>query len=453
MKFNKKLLTSTMLFSSSILTPIVFASCTDTNTDKNTSTTESLNPQNPNYLKDAVSGYKLNIRKTNSGAFARLSLANDGQSTTLSTEKTKEFIAKIQPSIDKLQAKAKVLADQAKQLTPSDMYFTVADPSANDSLSVKLNDNEYIVFTPSENPVSVSLDLGKYGEAGVTNLNFATKNTVTNSIQFNYDIKSVVKNGDKWDEYNIELRGFGSNLPFTFKKDITFSPVLEGQLNHFVLDTSVFKPVTINWDKLSSAWADIKITNTSDGDTFQFEVMNAPEKYRTHFDTGTNQPKIRLAGIDTPEKFIGNQAAPFEYAFALLSTEFGKAVFKKYPTARIAFADSKDAFGRFTADIFFGDNYQYSYNTEIVRAGYTYPYSFSDDPGLIQKDLEGDDSYIKLVYPSIAQAFNEAITNRKGFFKWINNVPQGAKDIYRKKPNQKWLIFWDKSKVYAFGKK
>lgn len=229
-----------------------------------------------------------------------------------------------------------------------------------------------------------------------------------------------------------------------------------------------------------------KVTDNSDGDTVTVEALEA--KPDQQIEKG-KEYKIRLSGIDTPEKAVGGQKSEKrEYTYALMSSDFciktlsvGKEV--------IVFADEKDSFGRTVGDVFFdpkeikneeiensakpkkeelaklkqqltsqtseeektklkkqiyaleneireltkkiGTFYK-SYCVEIVKAGYSLPLT-SDSKIDATDSLNFTTEYY--TYYLMYQALKYALDTRSGFFKYkINNSIRKIESIYKIKP-------------------
>ncbi|MHA3838311.1 thermonuclease family protein [Mycoplasma sp. VS1572C] len=226
-------------------------------------------------------------------------------------------------------------------------------------------------------------------------------------------------------------------------------------------DPSIFKNVGINWNEFpEDNYFDGSIVRISDGDTFSVQLFKEKvTRQGTFYPGGAKyipidadkskrdkyyQPVIRLGGIDTPEKAVDNTlSAPFEYAFALMPTNFAKQLWemkdpetgKKFgENVRVAFLEF-DAYDRVVADVFFGKDYKYSYNCEIVRAGLTLPYSntFKNKDGIGVHENKG--SYDDLVLEKIAIAMHDAEISHRGFFHYFENINEISDFIYIAKKN------------------
>ncbi|MFV8499493.1 thermonuclease family protein [Mycoplasma sp. VS424B] len=242
---------------------------------------------------------------------------------------------------------------------------------------------------------------------------------------------------------NTEVVELSSSI--TKENEMTINPVLSKYQTAFNKEN--FKNSGIDWSKVdSSLYFDGKITNTADGDTFTVQASADKIIGNNVGPIGAGSSHIiRLAGIDTPEKAVGNKSgsvtsAPFEYAFALMPTHFAEELWKTYGDhVRVAFIDGKDTFGRLTADVFFGDNYQYSYNTEVVRAGFTLPLAKSTVTVNNYNSLPK--SYEALIYPEIAKAMHEAVEAKRGFFHYFETPTDVSRFIYLIKPNTSYVPF------------
>ncbi|UWW00467.1 thermonuclease family protein [Mycoplasmopsis felis] len=221
------------------------------------------------------------------------------------------------------------------------------------------------------NSISSGLDLGDYGKEGSEESLYArTLNSVDTSVTFIYD---AYVNGKKVSNLaglsgKVKNQSQITNPIGNF--DIDFGP------EHFVSTNLNFQEPELEQKSFKAS-----IKSASDGDTFEV-IANETKSIGGKISVQKGQSyRIRLMGIDTPEKGITKlqgyvKAAPFEYAFALRSSEFAEKIKEQYGSdILVAFVDGKDAFGRVTAEIMFGPEYKYSYNSEILRAGLTLLFS------------------------------------------------------------------------------
>lgn len=241
-----------------------------------------------------------------------------------------------------------------------------------------------------------------------------------------------------------------NKLLFRFKplykmdKKLTLPTIVDMEAK---FDKSIAKPLYIEWSKETS-WCEATINKWFDGDTPEVTIGNvfAPNFSGVAIAGETN--KVRIDGIDTPEKKVGSKdASPWEYSFADASSRFAKSTLVPGTKVRL-FMTGKDAFGRWTADIFFGDKFQYSYATEITRHGFTLP-------------MNGIESLIKIKNPHslehytaiwLADAMNDAWTKRRGFFKIFHKPWAISRDVYKIKPNTGYQIYMKDShnSVYKY---
>ncbi|MGP1451212.1 MAG: hypothetical protein ACTTJO_00340 [Metamycoplasmataceae bacterium] len=238
------------------------------------------------------------------------------------------------------------------------------------------------------------------------------------------------------------------------------------------LDLSKAEKLPVDWSK-NKKWLDAEIVDWADGDTPRVKILNNPNNLYpglvdTNEKTSDGQPnphygmfqvkkkdgslvweypKIRIAGIDTPEKAVGTTPSdPFEYGFAEKSSEFAKKNFLPGRKVRLLTEDL-DAFSRITADVFFAEDpnntnpqnkdYVYSYATEITRAGLTLPYGKNVD--LQKMKTKGSIPYY--TFYALGKALTYAQDNRKGFFSVLDNPKTVSKYVYTAKPNRDYLIF------------
>lgn len=107
------------------------------------------------------------------------------------------------------------------------------------------------------------------------------------------------------------------------------------------------QPVT-NWDY------SVYVHKVVDGDTIDLEV-----------DVGfylTTRVRVRLIGIDTPERGQAGWADGTAFTSRWLAARFGKLRARTYKT---------DSFGRWIADVYAGDEHL---SVALVEGGYAVPY-------------------------------------------------------------------------------
>ncbi|WP_025755623.1 thermonuclease family protein [Mycoplasmopsis cricetuli] len=239
------------------------------------------------------------------------------------------------------------------------------------------------------------------------------------------------------------------NVSIEKESESKANPTMEKFKQNINLSEHKLTNLDINWEseeiKKQDNYFDAEIVKYSDGDTLTVIAKTDLPKYNVK---KGELHKIRLSGIDTPEKAIQKtKAAPIEYAFAELPSKFMEDLFnlplnetlKLKDKVRIGFITGKDTYERITADVFFGENYQYSYNLEVVSAGLTLPL---DDKTEWQFKIKSPNNYYSLVYPKMFKNFNEAIEQNRGFFHYFKSPIDVAFNVYLIKPNTSWSIFW-----------
>ncbi|MBU4690636.1 thermonuclease family protein [Mycoplasma sp. ES3157-GEN-MYC] len=197
-----------------------------------------------------------------------------------------------------------------------------------------------------------------------------------------------------------------------------------------------------------------RVTQHADGDTIQVLALENNDK---HSITTGKQYKIRLAGIDTPEKNVGGtDSDPEEMFWAVKASKFCEKVLKDNQIVYI-YATGKDTYGRITADVFFSyDNNQpnsveeakHSYSVEITRAGWTLPYLTNPSDLVTLIDKGTLQSY---TFYSLGLALKSAYDNKRGFFytqSLFKKKPTDFSNIYKiKKLGESWRPFWKDSGV------
>ncbi|WP_036464176.1 hypothetical protein [Mycoplasmopsis sturni] len=259
---------------------------------------------------------------------------------------------------------------------------------------------------------------------------------------------------------NKKIEGDSLTFTKTFK---TQMPETLGQaIDEVKPNPEEFVSTNIDWSNVN--YVEAKVVSVSDGDTFRIVVTEG--KWNDKIPVGTEYT-VRLNSIDTPEKAVGKApdtkfASPFEHSFALMSTTFAERLWningqvknglnKNYANKVRVLTDVVESYGRIVTDVFFGPNFEYSYSNEIVRAGYTYPYETDKNNWQLGlESIKSDKSepiafellYKQKVYPLIWNSFNQAIKEKRGFFKFFDNPIVGSRNIYLIKPNTSWDIFW-----------
>ncbi|MFV8434779.1 hypothetical protein ACNQ17_00535 [Mycoplasma sp. Sp48II] len=282
-----------------------------------------------------------------------------------------------------------------------------------------------------------------------------------------------------YSEDNILINDLEVRIPKDIKTQI--NPTFEDfNANMTTPNPKIFQNVNINWNKFPvDNYFDGKIVSIADGDTFSVQLFNEKDTIEGTFYPGGpvfekaegqdkpkrnryHEPKIRLGGIDTPEKAVDKtMSPPFEYAFALMPTNFATKLWSMTDpetgkpfgaNIRVAFL-SFDAYERVVADVFFGKDYKYSYNCEIVRAGLTLPYSntFRNENGVGIHNVKN--SYEDLVLEQVAIAMHQAQDAHRGFFHYFENTNQISDFIYMAKKNTEGKKFENIYKNYINNQK
>ncbi|MHA3785950.1 thermonuclease family protein [Mycoplasma sp. Z244C] len=278
-------------------------------------------------------------------------------------------------------------------------------------------------------------------------------------------------NNFKYNAFNTSDYKSVKVLEVTLVKDTVMS--VDPILKSYPTDPNpkIFKKVNIDWSKVDPRnYFDGRITTVSDGDTYAVELYEDKETFEGKFKKGLNpitnkhdekrdtklEPNIRLSGIDTPEKAVSQKlSSPFEYAFALMPTHFAEKLWSKdmgyKDHVRVAFL-GHDAYGRTTADVFFGEDYQYSYNVEIVRAGFTLPMPSSNVQNDGSNIHNAKGSYEDYIYEQLAGAMFEAVEAKRGFFHYFATPSEVSKFIYLAKNNSTYTTFENIYKMWLANK-
>lgn len=210
------------------------------------------------------------------------------------------------------------------------------------------------------------------------------------------------------------------------------------------INNSILKTINIDWDQIPQLWVDAKIVSWADGDTITFRITKEPSTEHRDYKQlkklyeEEEDLKLRILGIDTPEKNVGKtESQPFEHQYAELSSSFGTTNFAPGTNIRIFLTGDKDTFSRYTGDFFFGDGYKHSYATEIVNHGFTLPLLNSGNISEAKDNHNSLDYYIDV---PIANGFNSAMKHRRGFFVNFNDAAAVQSAIYLIKPSSGWRI-------------
>ncbi|VEU74480.1 Uncharacterised protein [Mycoplasmopsis citelli] len=254
-------------------------------------------------------------------------------------------------------------------------------------------------------------------------------------VSFNFTISVDDKNIS---DFTLEVKK---------ETEIELKKTLGEFYDQLIVNLNELPQININWDapEIKNTYFDGVIANEADGDTYTIMVT---DNHNNNSVKIGDRVKVRLSGIDTPEKAVDKQqASAFEQSFALLSSKFVSQLMnnklnngiKVGDKLRVGFSSGIDTFLRTLGDVFFGDKYQYSYNLSIVSEGYTLPYI--NNAGW-QNNINVQNTYENILYPQIYKQFNKAISDEKGFFELFNSPNDVQNFVYLKKPNGKWTPFW-----------
>ncbi|WP_036452714.1 thermonuclease family protein [Mycoplasma buteonis] len=336
-----------------------------------------------------------------------------------------------------------------------------------ENVNNKLTPKKLIIDFNFQN-LSKNLNLGIYGykendakrnfpDQKWTHEMFSEVNKIGSSARIDYFGSSSLG--------NVTIFTEGQYQPFraslSLESEVSVNPTFAVADKEVQIKPETYTHIDVDWTK--AKYIDGVVKSVADGDTVTLKLAPIGSDgvdpafhniNRDVFNFKDNQITIRLAGIDTPEKAVGDnkksvESSPFEYQFALLSTIYAQKTFPVGRKVRIFISSTSDAYKRVVGDIFYGneDNkFDVSYSVEITKAGYTFPYAANTNAW--ENDLAEENSYESVVYPAIYNAFNEAIEKRNGYFKWLgsgDNLKFAESYIYDSKTNTAWTPFWSGS--------
>ena len=177
------------------------------------------------------------------------------------------------------------------------------------------------------------------------------------------------------------------------------------------------------WDWFHSMEGEI--TKVVDGDTVYAKITKLPKKignYETTFKVG-EIIKLRIPSIDTFEEHVpGQEVDPVEKAYALRDHAFAESLIPVGTKVRMVSPNwSSKTYDRYVADLFFGENFERNFSTEMLAGGYTLPrlpwnheYLASFRANYNKKIKE---MFTDLILPYLAYAFNDGIAKKRGFYK------------------------------------
>ncbi|WP_027334887.1 thermonuclease family protein [Mycoplasmopsis felifaucium] len=180
--------------------------------------------------------------------------------------------------------------------------------------------------------------------------------------------------------------------------------------------------INLNVEKVAPYMFKAVVVSGADGDTVTVRALEANEK--NGIAEGI-QNKIRIAGIDTPEKAVGGKiASKQEQHFSTQSSDFAsKTLFNgKEVYVFLTLGGKSDTFGRFTGDIFYSNeknqlssiaDVNRSYSVEIIKAGLTLPL---DQGGQNLPNMVYSNTAAHWTYYLMGLALKYAKDNKIGFF-------------------------------------
>ncbi|MCS4537048.1 thermonuclease family protein [Mycoplasma sp. CSL7475-4] len=192
------------------------------------------------------------------------------------------------------------------------------------------------------------------------------------------------------------------------------------------------------------------VVDHSDGDTITVRALEKKPQARIE-EGGTY--KLRLAGIDTPEKNVsGNEADKIELFWAKKASKFAEDTLKDNQVVYV-FATGHDSFNRTTGDVFFSytnnkpdslADVDKSYSVEITKAGWTLPFNANSGLGIKIKSYQTLEWY---TFRMLGMALKFAYDNQKGFFAVEKGQPRKSieefANIYKLKPiGTNYINFW-----------
>ncbi|VEU75479.1 Uncharacterised protein [Mycoplasmopsis maculosa] len=203
------------------------------------------------------------------------------------------------------------------------------------------------------------------------------------------------------------------------EKPEEFNPKVVLDKNHVLVQKNVSK---------------FKVVGGADGDTVYLEALE--DNNERGIRTG-DKNKIRLSGIDTPEKYVGlTRASDKEYKYALMSSEFASKTLKNNKIV-YAYITEKDSFGRWVGDVFYSEtndkpekieDVDRSYSVQITRAGLTLPYDINPIPNMDLQKIEGTLQWY--VWRLLGVALLNANYYNDGFFAEYSTPYDVSKNVY-----------------------
>ncbi|MDJ1646250.1 thermonuclease family protein [Mycoplasma phocimorsus] len=282
----------------------------------------------------------------------------------------------------------------------------------------------------------------KPAQAKKRNLNDFFEKIRFTSENNNIDVETVFSLG-LYTKFNRRVLGVLKEITFDSHLELKNLPSdMKTRLENsrFDFNNPTVKKINVDWEKIP--WYEGEIISWADGDTVSVKITaNNKVNYIEKLSIG-NEVKVRISGIDTPEKSVGRKrASEFEYQYAEVSSAFGPHFAKAGEKIRMI-GTGLDTFGRVTSDVYKGakeDEFNVSYSVEMVRNGYTLP---MDASGFKKEQTTlGTLSYYS--YFELGRALKEAVDKQAGFFVDYRIPFWASTFIYKIKQNTGYTMFLD----------
>ncbi|AWX42877.1 Uncharacterised protein [Metamycoplasma cloacale] len=183
---------------------------------------------------------------------------------------------------------------------------------------------------------------------------------------------------------------------------------------------------TINyWQKFS--YVDGEVVSMADGDTITVKAETDSWSYEWQtpaFKVG-QLLKVRIESIDTLEENVPNvQVDPEEKKWAQRDHEFAAKLLPIGSKVRLAFANvSNMTYDRVVAHVFFGENYWRNFSVEMLAGAVTLARIGETEIASYEANYNENikESPSSILLPYLAYAFNEGISEKKGFYNPSND--------------------------------
>ncbi|WP_029608798.1 thermonuclease family protein [Mycoplasma simbae] len=217
------------------------------------------------------------------------------------------------------------------------------------------------------------------------------------------------------------------------------------------------RDLTANWDielnpqikSVQNSVFKAQISGHADGDTVEFIALES--KPKIGIEEGQTY-RLRIHGIDTPEKAVGGvPAGENEQFWARKASDFASEQLKDRQIIYVFSSGDRDAYKRVVGDVFYKPGTDVgqinepmrSYGVEITRAGWTLPYTGDANKLIASMSIPYTLEYY--TYYMLGVALKAAYDNKRGFYGsgWLRKSPYDFAKIYQKKPiGSSWLPFW-----------